>query len=50
MSFLKIDFSRLSPSPSKVKKGRSALSTTCLIRQTELDLRQSFSRNYKKNH
>lgn len=40
MSFLKLDFSRLSPSPSR-SKGRSAQSSTALIRKTEEDLKLS---------
>lgn len=39
MSFLKIDFTRFSPSVSS--KGRSALSSTTLIKQTEEDLKLS---------
>ncbi len=39
MSFLKFDFTRSSPSPSK--KGRSALSATSLIKQTEQELKSS---------
>ena len=39
MSFLKFDFTRSSPSPSK--KGRSALDVNSLIKQTEQDLKSS---------
>lgn len=42
----KLGFGSLSPSPSKPKKGRSALSSTTLIRQTESELRKS--KNFSK--